>query len=181
MLFSSSGKAICFDEREVRPMGRLARGVRGIRLAAAHRVIALIIPSPGGTILAATEKGYGKRTPVEDFPVHGRGGQGVIAIQTTTRNGELVGAELVGDGDEIMLITNGGTLVRTPVTEISIQGRNTQGVRLITMSPGEKLVGVERIIEDGEATGVDAVGGDLTGGDAAGAPGSESGEPEDEA
>jgi DNA gyrase subunit A len=96
-------------------------------------------------VLTATENGYGKRTSVDDFPVQGRGGQGVIAIQTTARNGRTVGAVLVGDDDEIMLISSSGTLIRTPVDDISIQGRNTQGVRLIRVEEGQRLVGVARI------------------------------------
>ena len=151
LLFSSGGKAIRFNEADARPMGRNAVGVRGIKLAAGQEVISLIIAS-GGDVLTATENGYGKRTPVDDYPRHGRGGQGVISIQTTKRNGQVTGAELVQDGDEAMLITTSGTLVRTRVDEISIMGRNTQGVRLISLSEGEKLSGIERIvnIQEGE-------------------------------
>jgi DNA gyrase subunit A len=108
--------------------------------------IALIILE-GGSVLTATENGYGKRTPAEDYPIHGRGGQGVISIQTPERNGEVVGAVLVQDDDEIMMITNAGTLVRTRVNEISTMSRNTQGVRLISLQNGEKLVGIERIVD----------------------------------
>jgi len=146
MLFNNTGKAIRFKENDVRPMGRTACGVRGIRLAEGQRVIALIIVD-AGTVLTATENGYGKRTTVSDYPLHGRGGQGVISIQSSERNGEVVGAVLVQDEDEIMLISNAGTLVRTRVNEISTLGRNTQGVRLISLHNGEKLVGVERIVE----------------------------------
>ena len=144
LLFSSGGKAIRFSESDVRPMGRNSVGVRGIKLAKEQKVISLIIATEGD-ILTATENGYGKRTPVEDYPRHGRGGQGVISIQTTARNGEVTGAVLVGAEDEVMLITNSGTLVRTRVDEISIMGRNTQGVKLISLSEGEKLSGIERI------------------------------------
>jgi len=151
MLFSNAGKAIRFNESVVRPMGRTACGVRGIRLAEGQSVIALIIIGDG-EILAATEKGYGKRTPIEDYPVHGRGGQGVIAITVNERNGDVVGADQVCDLDEIMLISNGGTLVRTRVQEISIMSRNTQGVRLISISEDEKLVGVERVASLDEET-----------------------------
>ncbi len=147
MLFSTSGKAIRFKEQSVRPMGRAARGVRGIQLASGHEVISLIIPEQGGTVLTTTEKGYGKRTPVEDYPVHGRGGQGVISIQTTARNGQVVSAVPVFDDDEVMLISDRGTLVRTPAADISIMGRNTQGVKLVSLSEGRKLAGVERIVE----------------------------------
>lgn len=144
LLVASSGKGIRFSESDVRPMGRGAAGVRGIRLAEGHEVIALSIVEDG-LILTATEHGYGKRTPVEDFPVRGRGGQGVIAIQTTARNGRTVGAIRVRDDDEMMLISSNGTLVRTPVADVSIMGRNTQGVRLIRVEAGQRLVGLARI------------------------------------
>jgi DNA gyrase subunit A len=130
-------------------MGRGAAGVRGIKLPADHEVIGLTIIRDG-LILTATENGYGKRTPVDEFPVQGRGGQGVIGIQTTDRNGRTVGAIQVADEDEIMLISSSGTLVRTGVGDISIMGRNTQGVRLIRVGSGQRLVGLARIesIED---------------------------------
>ena len=144
LLFSSGGKAIRFGEADVRPMGRNAVGVRGIKLAKDQKVISLIIATEGD-ILTATENGYGKRTAIADYPRHGRGGQGVISIQTTARNGDVTGAELVGPEDEVMLITNSGTLVRTRVDEISIMGRNTQGVKLISLGEGEILSGIERI------------------------------------
>ncbi len=147
MLFSNVGKAVRFSEEDVRMMGRTAKGVRGIRLQEHQRMISLIVLQPNGTVLTATQKGYGKRTEVEEFASHGRGGQGVIAIQTSERNGELVGAVQVFDNDELMLISDAGTLVRTRVEEISIVGRNTQGVRLINLSEGEKLVGIQRIEE----------------------------------
>ncbi len=149
LLVASSGKGIRFRESDVRPMGRGAAGVRGIKLPEGHEVIALSIVRDG-LVLTATENGYGKRTSVEDYPVQGRGGQGVIAIQTTARNGRTVGAVLVGEGDEIMLISSNGTLIRTPVDDISIQGRNTQGVRLIRVEEGQRLVGVARIEPMGE-------------------------------
>ena len=150
MLFSDAGKVIRFNEAAVRAMGRTACGVRGITLLDGAKVIALIVAGETeDKVLVATENGYGKRTPLDDFPVKGRGGQGVIAIQTTARNGAVVGATLVADDDEAMLITNGGTLVRTPVADISVVGRNTQGVRLIRLTEGEKLVEIERIAEVG--------------------------------
>jgi DNA gyrase subunit A len=149
LLVASSGKGIRFKESDVRPMGRGAAGVRGIRLPEGHEVIALSIVRDG-LVLSATENGYGKRTSVGDFPVQGRGGQGVIAIQTTARNGRTVGAVLVSEGDEIMLISSNGTLIRTPVDDISIQGRNTQGVRLTRVEEGQRLVGVARIEPIGE-------------------------------
>jgi DNA gyrase subunit A len=148
MLVSSGGKAIRFHESEVRAMGRDSTGVRGIKLADGQEVIALIVVGPGesrGAVLTASASGYGKRTPVQDFPVHGRGGQGVIAMQTSDRNGTTVAALQVLPGQEIMLISSTGTLVRTGVDEVSELGRNTQGVRLIRLSEGERLVGIERI------------------------------------
>ena len=144
MLFTSAGKAIRFNESSVRPMGRSACGVRGVKLGKDQRVISLIIADEG-YVLTATENGYGKRTAIDDYPVHGRGGQGVISIQTTDRNGAVTGAAFVSDDDEIMLITNAGTLVRTRVEEVSVMGRNTQGVRLISLGEGEKLAGLERV------------------------------------
>jgi len=144
LLVASSGKSIRFQEADVRPMGRGAAGVRGIRLPSDHDVIALAIVQDG-LVLTATENGYGKRTRIEDFPVQGRGGQGVIAIQTTERNGRTVGALQVRDEDEIMLISSNGTLVRTPVNDISVMGRNTQGVRLIRVESGQRLVGLAKI------------------------------------
>ncbi|HXY96145.1 MAG TPA: DNA gyrase subunit A [Steroidobacteraceae bacterium] len=145
MLVSSGGKAIRFREEEVRYMGREAAGVRGIRLGAGQEVIALIVVGEG-EVLTASAAGYGKRTPLADFPAHGRGGQGVIALQTGGRNGDTVAALQVLPGQEIMLISSTGTLVRTAVDEISVQGRNTQGVRLIRLGEGgERLVGIERI------------------------------------
>ena len=144
MLMTSSGKAIRFREDDVRPMGRGAAGVRGIKVAPGHEVIALSIVGEG-MILTATENGYGKRTALEEFPLQGRGGRGVIAIQTTERNGRTVGALRVAADDEIMLISSSGTLVRTPVSDISIIGRNTQGVRLIRLESGQRLVGLARI------------------------------------
>ena len=144
LLVASSGKSIRFRESDVRPMGRGAAGVRGIKLADDHEVIALTVIGDG-LILTATENGYGKRTAVEDFPVQGRGGQGVIAIQTSERNGRTVGAVQVADDDEVMLISSNGTLVRTAVDDISVQGRNTQGVRLIRVGAEQRLVGLARI------------------------------------
>ena len=144
ILVSSGGKAIRFGEDEVRPMGREAAGVRGIKLGDAQELIALIVVGEGN-ILTASAAGYGKQTPLDDFPSHGRGGQGVIALQTSDRNGDTVAALQVTAGHEIMLISSTGTLVRTPVEEISVLGRNTQGVRLIRLADGERLVGIERI------------------------------------
>lgn len=147
MLFSTSGKAIRFHESDVRAMGRTAAGVRGIRMDDGQEVNALIIVGEG-ELLIATENGYGKRTRVDEFSAQGRGGQGVIAIQTSERNGNAVGAVQVKDECQIMLITDGGTLVRTPVADVSIVGRNTQGVTLIRLNEGEKLVQIAPILTD---------------------------------
>ncbi|MDE0348190.1 MAG: DNA gyrase subunit A [Gammaproteobacteria bacterium] len=146
MLVSSSGKAVRFKESDVRALSRTARGVRGIRLGKGHSVISLIIPS-GGFVLTASRNGYGKRTRIEEFPVKGRAIQGVIAMQGGARNGPLVGAAQVFEGDEIMLISDQGTLVRTGADEVSLVGRNTQGVKLIALREEEHLVGLERIVE----------------------------------
>jgi DNA gyrase subunit A len=144
MLISSNGRAMRFEESAVRKMGRTAAGVRGIRMAAEDSLIALIVVEEGD-ILTATANGYGKRSSVEDYPSKGRGGMGVIDIKTTERNGPVVGAVQVSDADEVMLITNSGTLIRTAVDGISTLGRNTQGVRLIRVSDDEQLVQVERV------------------------------------
>ena len=144
MLFSNSGKSVTFKETDVRVMGRGATGVRGMTLLEHQKIIALIIGTEG-SVLNITENGYGKRTPIQDFPRHRRGGQGVIAIQTSERNGPVVGAVLVSDNDELMLITDAGTLVRTRVEEIRELGRNTQGVTVIRLQEDEKVVGVDRI------------------------------------
>ncbi|MGM0632969.1 MAG: DNA gyrase subunit A [Pseudomonadota bacterium] len=147
MLFSSSGKVIRFNESGVRAMGRTARGVRGIRLADGHEMISLIVPREDHQVLTVSEHGYGKRTDVTEFPVYGRGGQGVIGMQTSDRNGRLVGAVQVTDGEEIMLISDRGTLVRTRVDEVSVLSRNTQGVRMIRLKEDERLVGLAEVTE----------------------------------
>ena len=151
MLFSSEGKAVRFDESAVRAMGRTARGVKGINLADGHRLISLIVPKAGSQILTVSENGYGKRTDTAEFPIKGRGTKGVIAMATTDRNGPLVGAVEVFETDELMLISDQGTAVRTRVDEVSILGRNTQGVRVIRTREDEKLVSVSRIAEDDDA------------------------------
>ena len=147
MLVSESGKTIRFRESDVRPMGRTARGVRGIKMLHGFKMISLIIPSDEKQILTVSENGYGKRTNSSEYPVYGRGGQGVIGMQVSERNGKVVGAVQVSESDEIMLISDKGTLVRTRVEEVSVQGRNTQGVRLIRLKDGEKLVGLEQVDE----------------------------------
>ncbi|ANG61903.1 DNA gyrase subunit A [Marinobacterium aestuarii] len=174
LLVTSAGKAMRFEEDAVRAMGRLARGVRGVRMQPGTSVISLIIPQPEGKVLTASARGFGKRTAMEDFPRKGRGGQGVIAMQCTDRNGELAGAVQVFTGDDVMLISNRGTMVRTRTEEISELSRNTQGVMLIRVAEDETLVGLARIEEpeevelpegseeldgetiDGESTVVDA-------------------------
>jgi DNA gyrase subunit A len=154
LLFSDAGKVVRFHESEVRPMGRSARGVRGLTLGAGQSVIGLIIvgpeeaaAGPALSVLTATRNGYGKRTRLTEYPRHRRGGQGVISIQTNERNGPVVGACLVGEDDEVMLIASSGVLIRTRVEEIPVVGRNTQGVRLIDLEPGETLAGIERVVE----------------------------------
>ena len=150
MLVTNAGKAIRFNENDVRPMGRTARGVRGVKVDDNAEVISLIIPREAGLILTASEHGYGKQSPVEEFPLRGRGGQGVIAMQCTERNGNLAGAVQVLSGDDVMLISNKGTLVRTRIDEISTQGRNTQGVTLIRLGEDEFLSNIARIEEPEE-------------------------------
>ncbi len=157
MLVTSAGKAIRFNENDVRAMGRTARGVRGVKLDDSAQVISLMVPQAGGQVLTASENGYGKKTSVDEFPLRGRGGQGVIAMQCTERNGQLAGAVQVFDGDDVMLISNRGTLVRTRSGEISSLGRNTQGVMLIRLAEEEALVGIARIEEPDEEEGEDAV------------------------
>jgi DNA gyrase subunit A len=148
MLFSDAGKAVRFDENDVRPMGRTARGVRGMSLEAGQQVIALLVAeNEGQSVLTATENGYGKRTPIAEYTRHGRGTKGMIAIQTSERNGKVVAATLVEATDEIMLITTGGILIRTRVSEIREMGRATQGVTLIAVEDGGKLSGLQRIAE----------------------------------
>ena len=159
LLCASSGKATRFKESDVRAMGRSAKGVRGIKLGSGHSLISLIIPAREGYLLTASENGFGKRTALDDFPLRGRGAQGVIAMQTSDRNGALVGAVQIFGGDEIMLISNMGTLVRTKGDEVSLLGRNTQGVRLIKLREEEKLNSVSRIEEqedDAAAEMIDA-------------------------
>ncbi|MFL0809511.1 MAG: DNA gyrase subunit A [Agarilytica sp.] len=147
ILMASNGKAARFAEEQVRSMGRVSRGVRGIKLAEGHSVISMVVPVENGRVLTVSENGFGKRTEVSDFPTKGRGAQGVIAQQTSERNGDLVGAVQVLDGEEIMLISDQGTLVRTRVDEVSVLSRNTQGVRLIKVKEGEHIVGIERVEE----------------------------------
>jgi DNA gyrase subunit A len=148
MLFSSEGKAVRFPESDVRPMGRQATGVRGMRLGEGQRVVCMLAAKDDSrSVLTATQNGYGKRTAIGDYPRHGRGGQGVIAIQVSERNGALIGAVLVDEHDEVMLISTGGVLIRTAVSQIREMGRSTQGVTLISLDAGEKLAGMERIEE----------------------------------
>ena len=147
MLFSSEGKAVRFASTDARAMGRVSKGVRGMRLPEEHAVISMVIPEDNGFLLTVCENGFGKRTTVEEFPTKGRGGKGMIAIQASERNGPLVGATQLFAGDEIMLISDQGTMVRTRGDEVSIVGRNTQGVRIIRLKEGEKLVSLARIAE----------------------------------
>ena len=161
MLFSDSGKAVRFDENDVRPMGRAARGVRGMQLEEGQNVIAMLVAeTETQSVLTATENGFGKRTPITEYTRHGRGTKGMIAIQTSERNGRVVGAVLVESTDEIMLITTGGVLVRTRVSEIREMGRATQGVTLIAVEKGTTLTGLQRVVESDV---VDAAEGDVQG------------------
>ncbi len=161
MLFSDAGKAVRFSEDEVRPMGRNAAGVRGMRLLEGQRVIALLAAADESlSVLTATENGFGKRTSMSEYPRHGRGIQGVIAIETSSRNGPLVAARLVSERDEVVLITNGGILIRTRVNEIREMGRNTQGVTLIQLDEGEKLAGLEKLLEAEDVDAKDDLGED---------------------
>jgi DNA gyrase subunit A len=173
MLFSDAGKAVRFDEDDVRPMGRQARGVRGMTLEEGQRVIAMLVAGQPGeeesenrdhTVLTATENGYGKRTPIAEYTRHGRGSKGMISIQTTERNGAVVGAALVLPKDEVMLISTGGVLIRTLAAYISEMGRATQGVTLISLDEGTKLAGIEKIGETDEEPGNGAGGSNGNGG-----------------
>jgi len=162
MLFSDAGKAVRFDEADVRAMGREARGVRGMQLDDDQRVIAMLVAeSESQSVLTATENGYGKRTPIAEYTRHGRAGKGMIAIQTSERNGKVVGAVLVNPSDEIMLITDKGVLVRTRVSEVREMGRATQGVTLIAVDDGSQLAGLQRIVESD--VGEDGAEGDAEG------------------
>ncbi len=166
LLFSDAGKVIRFHEKDVRTMGRAARGVRGMSLREGQKVVSLMTVDPGSqqaAVLTAAENGYGKRTPLGDFPSHNRGGQGVISMQVTERNGRVVAAVLTGEEDEVMMITASGSLIRVRAREISMTSRNTQGVRLIVLDEDERLVGLEKIEEssepDGEGADADKGGG----------------------
>jgi DNA gyrase subunit A len=172
MLFSDSGKAVRFDENDVRPMGREARGVRGMQLEDGQNVIALLVAGDEQqSVLTATENGFGKRTPIIEYTRHGRGTKGMIAIQTSERNGKVVAATLVDQEAQIMLITNTGVLIRTRVSEIREMGRATQGVTLISLDEGTKLSGLQQVAE---AEGEGDVEGDAEG-PAEGSNGSEEG------
>ncbi|MEZ5529950.1 MAG: DNA gyrase subunit A [Porticoccaceae bacterium] len=158
MLFSSEGKAVRFAEEDVRAMGRVSKGVRGMRLPDEHQVLSMVIPEQDGYVLTVSQNGYGKRTLLSEFPTKGRGGKGMIAMQDSARNGPLVGAVQLFVGDEIMLISDQGTMVRTRSEEISVLGRNTQGVRVIRLKEGESLVGLARIEEqEDESLGEESV------------------------
>jgi len=157
MLFSDAGKVVRYKESNVRVMGRTAKGVRGIRLLDQQKLISLIIVEPETAVLTSTEHGFGKRTKIEDYPVtQARGGKGVISIQTNERNGRVVGAVLVNEDDEIMLISDQGTLIRTPVNQVSVTGRNTKGVRLVNLADDERLASLERIVEENEIVTIES-------------------------
>jgi DNA gyrase subunit A len=147
IIASKEGKSIRFPERQVRPMGRTAAGVRGMSLLGADEVVGMEILSPGATILTVTRNGYGKRTPLEAYRLQKRGGQGVITIRTTERNGKVEGVAQVVDDDEVMIITDRGKVLRSRVAGISTMGRATQGVRVMNLGAGEKLVSMARLAE----------------------------------
>ena len=174
MLFSQNGKVVRFHESQVRSMGRTATGVRGIKLTEDAKVVSLIVPDAEGNILTVTENGFGKRTPQADYPAKSRATQGVVSIKVSERNGLVVGATQVADNHEIMIISDKGTLVRTKVDEVSVVGRNTQGVRLIRTIEGENVVALARIEEieedetllldeDGNVIEPEVVAGDVEG------------------
>ena len=150
MLFADSGKSIRFHEKDARPMGRVSQGVRGMRLDKDQKLISLIVLD-NGNILTATENGFGKQTKVDEFSNQRRGGKGVIAIQTSKRNGNVIGANQVQQNDEVMFISSSGNLIRTKIDSISVIGRNTQGVKLIRLSDKDKLLGMERIMSDDDS------------------------------
>ncbi|WP_241622953.1 DNA topoisomerase (ATP-hydrolyzing) subunit A [Rosenbergiella australiborealis] len=161
MLFSAAGKVVRFSEQAVRTMGRTAAGVRGIKLAADDHVVSLIVPNAEGAILTVTKNGFGKRTATQEYPTKSRATQGVISIKVTDRNGPVIGAVQVDDADQIMMITDAGTLVRTRVSEVSIVGRNTQGVILIRTADDENVVGLQRVAEPVAEEELDAIDGSV--------------------
>ena len=148
VLATQSGRAIRFDEAGARAMGRTSRGVRGIKLKGDDEVVAMVVAVEGAHLLTACENGHGKRTPLEDYPIKGRGGQGVINIRTTDRNGKVVSVKLCGDGDDVMFITRGGMIVRSHVKDVSTMSRNTQGVRLVNVKGEDQLVAAEIVAEE---------------------------------
>jgi len=154
MLFSDAGKAVRFEEDDVRPTGRVTRGVRGMMLEDGQRVISMLVAeNETQTVLTATENGFGKRTPISEYTRHGRGTKGMIAIHTGERNGKLVGAVLVEEKDEVMLVSSGGVVIRTKVAQIREQGRSTQGVTLINLDEGTRLAGIEKVLESDDDSG----------------------------
>jgi DNA gyrase subunit A len=157
MLFSDEGKAVRFEEADVRSMGRDTRGVRGMNLAKGGKVISMLVAeNEEDSVLTATENGYGKRTAITEYTRHGRGTQGMIAIQTSARNGKVVAATLVRPEDEIMMITTAGVLIRTKVRQVREMGRSTQGVTLINLDEGSKLTGLQKIVESDDEEGDEA-------------------------
>jgi DNA gyrase subunit A len=147
---SAMGKSIRFHESDVRPTGRVAGGVRGVRLSEGDRIVGMEVLSHGQTLFAVTENGFGKRTSIDEYPVQKRGGRGVIAIKTTERNGQVVTILIVDEDDDLMLMTDTGKIIRTPISGISVISRNTQGVKLINRDPGEKVIGAARLAEKDE-------------------------------
>ena len=154
------GKSIRFHESDVRPTGRTARGVRGMSLSPGDRVVGMEVLQHGQTLFTVTENGYGKRTSIDEYPVHRRGGKGVISIKTSERNGQVVNIILVQDQDDLMLVTNNGKLIRMPVSGTSVISRNTQGVRLIVMDSGERVVSAAGLAETEDDEGGNPVDGE---------------------
>jgi DNA gyrase subunit A len=157
-LGSAMGKSIRFHESDVRPTGRTARGVRGMRLTKGDRVVGMEVLQHGQTLFTVTENGYGKRTSIDEYPIHRRGGKGVISIKTSERNGQVVNIILVQAEDDLMLVTDTGKLIRSPVSGTSVISRNTQGVRLMDMEPGERVVSAAGLAETEEESGESADG-----------------------
>ena len=157
MLFSSEGKAVRFDEKDVRATGRVSKGVRGMRLPRGHTVISMVIPESDGYLLTVSQNGFGKRTPTAEYPTKGRGGKGMKAMQASDRNGPLIGAAQIFSGEQVILISDQGTMVRIPSDQVSVFGRNTQGVIVMRLKASESLKSLARVSEPEEFNDEDSV------------------------
>ena len=157
MLFSNEGKAVRFDEKDVRATGRVSKGVRGMRLPPGHTVISMVIPESDGYLLTVSQNGFGKRTPTAEYPTKGRGGKGMKAMQASDRNGPLVGAAQIFSGEQVILISDQGTMVRIPSDQVSVFGRNTQGVIVMRLKASERLKSLARVSEPEEFNDEDSV------------------------